>query len=144
MRRWYIKRGSRYREGIRDWHSAPVVYERNVKDGDNSEILPLDVEERDDNLIITASVPGVNPEDINVTTENGALTIKLDGVSPEETTNRFLLRERTSGTFCRTITLPETVDVNQGNSEYDKGVLTISFPKQELKKAKRVQVKVKS
>ena len=145
LRRWYMTAGLGRNGREVNWYSSPVDYQQGVFSETRSDTLPLDVEEKDDNLIITASVPGVNPEDIRVTTEDGVLTIESDGsLSKEEAGDRFLVRERTKGPFSRAITLPETIDVTGVNSEYDRGVLTISFPKEETKKAKRVEVKIRS
>ena len=87
----------------------------------------------------------MRPEDIQVTTENGVLTIKAESQAEGETTeDGYLIRERRSGSFHRSIRLPDTVDADQADSSYEHGVLTISLPKQEAKKAKRLEVKVKS
>ena len=108
-------------------------------------VLPLDVKEEEDNIVVRASLPGVRPEDIQVTTENGVLTIKAESQAEGETTeDGYLIRERRSGAFHRSIRLPDTVDADQADSSYENGVLTISLPKQEAKKAKRLEVKVKS
>ena len=108
-------------------------------------VLPLDVKEEEDNIVVRASLPGVRPEDIQVTTENGVLTIKAESQAEGETTeDGYLIRERRSGAFHRSIRLPDTVDADQADSSYEHGVLTISLPKQEAKKAKRLEVKVKS
>ena len=108
-------------------------------------VSPLDVEEKDDNIVVRASLPSVRPEDIEVTTENGVLTIKAESSAEGETTeDSYLIRERKRGSFHRSIRLPDTVDAGQADSSYEHGVLTISLPKQEAKKAKRLEVKVKS
>ena len=124
----------------RGFNGRPWAY-RNA----TNRALPLDVEESDDNIVVRASVPGVSPDDIRVTTEDGVLTIEADASSDNETTEgNYLIRERGRGSVRRAIRLPDTVDADQADSGYDQGVLTVSFPKQEAKKAKRVEVKVKS
>lgn len=111
----------------------------------NNRALPLDVEESDDNIVVRASVPGVSPDDIRVTTEDGVLAIEADASSDKEATEgNYLIRERRRGSFRRAIRLPDTIDADQADFGYDQGVLTVSFPKQEAKKAKRVEVKIKS
>jgi HSP20 family protein len=52
------------------------------------------------------------------------------------------MRERRSGSFHRALRLPDTVDVDRAETGYDNGVVTISFPKLESKKAKRLSLKV--
>ena len=104
--------------------------------------LPLDVEEGDDNIVVRASLPGVSPEDIQVTIENGVLTISSESQEEQETEHRsYLVRERRNGSYRRSIKLTDTVDADKAESSYEHGVLTVTFPKQEAKKAKRLEVK---
>jgi HSP20 family protein len=108
-------------------------------------ILPLDVEEGDDDIVVRASLPGVPPEDIQVTTEDGVLTIQTPSTAESEASEgSYLIKERRSGSFHRSLRLPDSVDPEKAESSYEHGVLSISLPKQEAKKAKRVEVKVKS
>ena len=107
--------------------------------------LPLDVEEGDGILTVRASLPGVAPEDIQVTTEDGVLTIATEFVDKGETSEgNYLIKERRSGSFRRSVRLPDNVDAEKAESAYEHGVLTISLPKQEAKKPRRVEVKVNS
>ena len=109
-------------------------------------LVPLDVVEEGDQIIIHASVPGVAPEDIEVTIEDGVLTIKAESAAEEgaRKDSVYLGRERRSGAFHRSLRLPDTVATEKADSSYKVGVLTISFPKQESKKAKRLEVSVTS
>ena len=103
--------------------------------------IPLDAYEEGDNLVVRASLPGVNPEDIDVTVEDRILTIsgstKVDEKRDED---GYLLRERRTGSFYRTVRLPETVDATKGEPHYENGILTITLPKVEAKKAKHLTV----
>ena len=106
--------------------------------------IPLDVVEEGDDIVVHASLPGVEPDAIEVNVEDGVLTI--DGkTSTESKTEKggYLLRERRSGAYHRRLRLPDTVDEAQAESSYDKGVLTVKFAKQEAKKARRLEIKVK-
>ena len=105
--------------------------------------VPLDVEEEGDNLVVRASLPGVNPDDTQVTIEDGVLTIKAESEA-ESKQGDYLIRERRAGSFHRSLRLPDTVDTDKAHSSYEHGVLAITFPKQESKKAKRLEIKVKS
>jgi HSP20 family protein len=102
---------------------------------------PLDVVQEGDNIIVKASVPRVKPEDIDVSIENDVLTIK--GQSKEEREHQegnYLMRERRSGSFYRALRLPDTVDSDKAQPHYENGVLSITFPRLESKKAKRLQI----
>ncbi len=105
--------------------------------------IPLDVVEEGDDIVVHASVPGVDPGDIEVNVEDGVLTINGKTSTESETQKGdYLLRERRSGSYHRALRLPDTVDEAKAESSYDKGVLTVRFAKQEAKKARRLEVKV--
>ena len=89
-----------------------------------------------------ASLPGVHPDDIQVTLEDGLLTIEGEtGYEREEQKGDYLLRERRIGRFHRALRLPNSVDAEQAQPGYANGVLTITVPKQEAKKARRLKIK---
>ena len=104
--------------------------------------IPMDVLQEGDDLIVRASLPGVEPDDIQVTLEDGLLTIEGETSSEsEEQRGDFLLRERRAGRFHRALRLPSSVDSEQAEPSYANGVLTITVPKQEAKKARRLAIK---
>ena len=117
----------------------------------NGQVLPLDVEETDNEVVVRASIPGVNPEDVEVTIDNDVLTIEGKAEAEaeaeaerEEKEGSYLVRERRSGAYHRSIRLPDTVDAENAVSSYERGVLSVSFPKLEAKKARHIEVQVKS
>lgn len=118
----------------------PVTGHHAVK---NSWYIPLDAVEEGDDLLVRASVPGVKPEDIEVTIEDGILSIKGETKAEQEVKEaEFLMRERRSGSFHRSVRLPDSVDADKAETGYENGVLTIKFPKVEAKKAKRLEIAV--
>ena len=138
LQRWYPFREFRRMDEKMDrlWRGFGVgqdVYSRTV---------PLDVVEEGDEIAVHASVPGVKPENIQVTVEDGVLTIKGEAHGDdEERDGNYLVRERRAGRFHRAIRLPDTVDADKADSRYEHGVVTITFPKVEAKKAKRLEIK---
>ncbi|NMC11970.1 MAG: Hsp20/alpha crystallin family protein [Chloroflexi bacterium] len=103
--------------------------------------LALDVVENKDEFVVKASLPGVKPENVDITYTENTLTIK--GETKEETEKkdaRYHLRERRYGTFSRTITLPRGVKADSIEATYDAGVLTLRLPKSEEIKPKRIPV----
>ena len=103
--------------------------------------LPLDVLERDDGVVVTASVPGIKPEELEVTLEDNVLTIHGKTEFTEDTKDeRFLIRERRSGAFQRSIRLPESVNADDAVTHYEHGVLFVTLPKAEEKKARRLEI----
>ena len=104
--------------------------------------IAMDVVQDADDLIVRASVPGVDPDDIQVTLEDGLLTIEGEtGSESEEQKGDYLLRERRFGRFHRALRLPSSVDAENAEPSYANGVLTITAPKQEAKKARRLAIK---
>ena len=103
--------------------------------------LPVDVAEEDDKLVVRASLPGIDPDDLHVTIEANVLTIRAETKGEEEREEgRYLVRERRTGSLHRSLLLPETVDPDKTESIYENGVLTITFPKVEAKKARELNV----
>ncbi len=104
--------------------------------------IPMDVVQNGDDITVRASIPGVNPDEISVTLEDGLLTIEAETKSETETHEpEYLLRERRYGRFHRSLRLPDTVDADRAEPSYDNGVLSITVPKQETKKARRLEIK---
>jgi HSP20 family protein len=105
--------------------------------------LPLDVTEDEEGYVVTATVAGINAEDINITIEDNVLTIKGESAREDETEEEtYLLRERCLGTFGRSIRFPMDVDAEAVEAHYENGILTLNVPKVEEVKPKRIAVKV--
>ena len=105
-------------------------------------VLPLDVIETDDKFIVKASIPGVNPDDLDITFSDNILTIQGEiKDEAEKMEGNYLLRERRFGLFQRSIALPERVDADKIEATYKDGVLILSIPKVEEIKPKRISIK---
>jgi len=101
----------------------------------------VDIEEQTERFVITADIPGVAPEDIDVTMDKGVLTIK--GERKEEKNvehDGFRRVERVRGTFYRRFTLPDSANAEGISAHGKNGVLEISIPKGEKAKARRISV----
>jgi HSP20 family protein len=104
--------------------------------------LPLDVVENEDEFVVKASIPGINPDDLEITFTDHNLTIKgeiKDDRNVEE--SRYHLRERRFGRFERRLYLPTEVNADQIEASYDAGVLSLRLPKSEEVKPKRISIK---
>ena len=106
--------------------------------------LALDVRETPDAFTITASVPGVGAEDVDITILGGTLRIRGERKEEREEQDqegRWLLRERRFGAFERTVALPTAVRADGASAEFKDGVLTISLPKAEEAKPRAIPVR---
>ena len=103
--------------------------------------VPLDVVQDGDSIVIHGTLPGVKAEDISVTFDDGVLEIKAESKTDHEEQNgNYLIRERRAGKFRRVIRLPDSVDADKAETRYEDGVLTVTFPKVEARKAKVLEV----
>lgn len=105
-------------------------------------MLPLDVYESDDEVTVRASIPGVNPDDIDISVLGATLTIKGEkSEDREEKKGNYHLRERHYGAFQRSVNLPSQVNVDKAKAEFKDGVLMLTLPKIEVAKPKSIKVK---
>ena len=94
--------------------------------GSEAWAAPLDVVGDGDNFIVRASMPGVGPDNIQVSIEDNVLTIRGETASHfESAEGSYLMRERRSGSFHRSLRLPDTVDQDKAEPRYEYGVLTV-------------------
>jgi HSP20 family protein len=105
--------------------------------------LALDVVENKDDFIVKASVPGINPEDLDISYSDDTLTIKGEIKSDNEVKeDRYHLRERRYGTFARSLSLPTKIRGDAIEASYNNGVVSLRLPKAEEVKPKRIAIKV--
>ena len=104
--------------------------------------LAVDVMEQEDKFLVKASVPGIQPEDIEVTFNDNVLTIKGEtSEEREEKEENYHLRERHYGSFVRRVAMPTNINANAIEATNENGVLTLTLPKAEEVKPKRIEVK---
>ena len=104
--------------------------------------LALDVAERENEYVVKASLPGVDLNDLEITYTNNTLTIKGEVREEQELEEAtYHLRERSYGSFARSITLPAGVESDKIEANYEAGVLTLRLPKAEEIKPKKIAIK---
>jgi HSP20 family protein len=102
----------------------------------------LDVYEEGDTYVVEARLPGMKPEEVDVSVEQGVLTISGESKAEQERTERnYLVREQRMGRFSRSIRLPMAVDSDACEATYEDGVLRLVLPKSEQARARRVPIK---
>jgi HSP20 family protein len=103
--------------------------------------LPLDISETEDEFVIRASLPGVKPEDVQITVHGDTLTIQSETKAEEEKKGeRWHLRERRSGSFQRSLSLATPVNSDKAQAQFEHGVLTLVLPKSEAAKPRQIKV----
>src|SRR5206468_5614653 len=102
----------------------------------------VDVTENDSEIRLDLELPGLKPEDVELTAENGILTVRGEKKTErkEGEDNRYHVVERTYGSFLRTFQLPQGIDENQIKAEFENGILSIRIPKAALPQPKRIQI----
>ncbi|MCD6290379.1 MAG: Hsp20/alpha crystallin family protein [Anaerolineae bacterium] len=104
--------------------------------------LPVDAYTTPEEVVIIASIPGVEPDDVEITLEGETLTIRGEIPGPVENVN-YVLQERTYGKFSRTLTLNVPVDPDKAEATFQNGVLTLRIPKAEAIRPKVIKVTTK-
>ena len=104
--------------------------------------LPLDVYTTPSEVVLTANVPGLKPDEVEITLEGDTLSIHGEFKAPMENVE-YVFQERSFGKFSRTLTINVPVDVNKVEATFDSGVLTITLPKAEAARPKTIKVEAK-
>jgi HSP20 family protein len=109
----------------------------------NALSMPLDVSESQDEFIVDAVVPGLKPEDLDITIQDNVLTIRGETRKEQQTGDKqtnFHVMERRYGRFSRTISLPTSVKANAVRATLEHGILHLEIPKAEEVKPHRITV----
>ena len=102
----------------------------------------VDIKETEGEISVELELPGIKPEDVEITAENGVLTVrgekKTERKEGEE--SRYHVIERTYGSFLRTFQLPQGIDEDQIDAEFQNGILLVRIPKAALPQPKRIRI----
>ena len=108
-----------------------------------SQVIPLAVVEGDGKIGVRVSLPGEDPGNIQGSIEDNVLTVRVATRSKtERKEDGYLMRERRSGIFHRSLRLPDSVDPEKAEASCESGVPTVSFPTLQAKKAKQLKISV--
>nr|WP_321253913.1 Hsp20/alpha crystallin family protein [uncultured Ruegeria sp.] len=103
----------------------------------------IDVQETDTAIVLTAELPGLEEDDVEIEIKDRRLTLRGQKKITHDETGDLRVSERSYGSFSRAMTLPDTVDVESISATFDKGVLSINMPKTEPRDPSR-KIKVSS
>ncbi len=114
----------------------------------NRAMLPLDVYSNENEVVILAAVPGIQPDDLNISIDKSTVTlsgtIRSAAESEEGQNASWHLSELSYGSFERSLTLPFEFDANRAEASFDNGMLRLVLPKAESEKPRQIKVKVGS
>ncbi len=113
------------------WESAEMAF-------------PVDLYESDDSLVVKATLPGVKPDDVDISVTGDVLTIKGEIKAEEEVEREnYHRREIRHGAFCRSIPVPTKVNFDKTEAVFEEGILTVTLPKADEVKPKTIKVKAR-
>lgn len=103
--------------------------------------LPLDVQTTPDALVVKAALPGIKPEDVEVTIDGNTLTINahLDE-EREDDEQGYLVREIRRGTFSRSVALSSDLKTDDARAEFENGIVMLTIPRAEQAKPRRIPI----
>jgi HSP20 family protein len=102
--------------------------------------MPIDAYRKGDDFVIHFDLPGISPDDIDLSVEKNVLTLKAVRKRPEHEGAEWLVRERPQGTFSRSLFLGDSLDTDHLEATFADGVLTVRVPVAEKAKPRRIQV----
>lgn len=103
----------------------------------------VDIRENQNELRLDVELPGIKPDEVEITTDNGVLTIRGEKLTErkEDDDSRYHIVERVYGTFTRSFQLPPGIDETRIEATFDNGILSIHIPKAALPQPKKIQIK---
>jgi HSP20 family protein len=106
----------------------------------------VNVREDDKELTFTVDLPGIKPDQVEITNENGVLTIRGERkeTRSEDDKGRYHIVEQSYGAFSRSFQLPQGLDQNKIDAQFENGVLTVHIPKAAAAQPKRIEIKTGS
>ncbi len=128
-------------------HLNRMFGEGTISDAETSAWLPaVNVEESKDELVLSAELPGIRQEDVEIELENNVLTIRgqKEQTREENAERRYHVWERRYGSFQRSFSLPRTVTADDITATFENGVLHVHMPKAPEAKGRTIQIRSES
>jgi HSP20 family protein len=104
-------------------------------------ILAVDVSETENEYVVKASMPGIKPDDVQITVHGDTVTIRGESkVEEERSGETYHVRELRTGSFQRSFSFPSPVDPDKAVAQFENGVLALTLPKAESAKPKQIRI----
>jgi HSP20 family protein len=104
------------------------------------QLVPVDVYTTTDDVVVEAILPGVKPQEVEITVEGNTLTIAGDTTSMIPAREGLLLQEIRRGRFTRTLTLPGGLEADKATATFEDGILSLRIPKAEQVKPRQIKI----
>ncbi len=104
------------------------------------QMVPVNVFDNGHDLVVSAPLPGLEPENIEVAVAGKTLTIRAELRGPGQERKNYLRHEWSYGRYGRQIELPYPVDVEHANASYGNGILTLTLPKSAAARSRRIEL----
>ncbi len=115
-------------------------FDRNFPFFQDSDIPKIDIIDQDDQIELKAALPGVEKDDLEVSITNQLVTIRTFTKKEEKKEGKYFRREIHQGEFQRTLSLPDNIDSDKAKASFNNGLLTLTIPKTEKSKRKRIEI----
>ncbi len=107
--------------------------------------LPIDMYQTDNDVVVKTSIPGLKPEEVDISITGDTLTIKGEHKEEKEAKEQdYFCKELRYGAFSRSVAIPVPVKAEKAEATFENGMLTITLPKAEQAKPKQIKVKAKT
>jgi len=103
-------------------------------------LMPMDLYRDADNYVLSADLPGIDPQSVDVDVDGQLLSIRAERTTPTRDGVRWIARERSAGSYLRRFTLGQGIDTAHISASYDNGVLSVVLPVSEKAKPRKVVV----
>jgi len=106
--------------------------------------LPLDITEAENDFVVTASMPGIKPEDVQTSVFGDTFTIRGENKADDgQKGHNWLVRERRAGSYQRSLTLGTPINAEKASAQFENGVLTLTLPMSEQARPKQINISVR-
>jgi HSP20 family protein len=143
LQRWDPYREMRTMRSLMDRFFEEPYRVLGLGEGEEARSMRVDMHETENEVVVEAALPGVKPEDCDISLRDDAITVsgEIKQERKEEEEGQVYLRERYYGKFQRTIPLPSPVDADGAEATFHDGILRVVMPKTEEQKARRISIK---
>ena len=134
LNRFFERMQSDFQEMARSWSEEPEFVSSSVR---------VDLEDGDDEFVLTAELPGFEKDDIDVRVTDRTLRLEVEHAeeTEEEEEGEYVRRERHRASVARSISLPEAVEADDISATFNNGVLTVQLPKSEpVTQGKQIEI----